>query len=229
MENHDPLVSVVIPVFNGEKYLRETIETVLEQDYKPIEILVIDDGSTDQSASIARSFSEVHYSHHENQGNARARNKGVQLARGEWIALLDQDDLWAKQKIRRHVEFHLKYPELQYTISHFKMFLSPGMERPKWCREELLTQGHADFSPSSLVCRKDLFRIVGTFDPALKSSSDADWFFRAKDLKVPMTVIPEILVYRRVHKANQSMHVRQTHSELLKIIHHSIQRKRVSK
>lgn len=88
-----PLVSVIIPVYNGEHYLSFAIRSVLQQDYYPFEIIVVDDGSTDKSGNIARSFKEVHYIYQPNHGVAVARNVGVTAAQGEFIAFLDQDDL----------------------------------------------------------------------------------------------------------------------------------------
>ena len=110
MKSSRPRVSIGLPVYNGEKYLHETIETVLNQDYRPIEIIVIDDGSKDGSRAVAQSFKEVRYVYQENRGNARARSKGIQIAQGECIALLDQDDVWEKHKLRTQAEYLINHP-----------------------------------------------------------------------------------------------------------------------
>ena len=94
-----PLVSVIVPVYNGEHYLSFAIHSILRQDYHPSEVIVVDDGSTDNSANIARSFKEVRYIHQSNQGVAMARNVGIAAARGEFIAFLDADDLWTPNKL----------------------------------------------------------------------------------------------------------------------------------
>jgi glycosyltransferase involved in cell wall biosynthesis len=89
----NPLVSVVTPVYNGEAFLRETLESIFAQDYEPFEVIVVDDGSTDGSAAIARSYPAARYIRQHNQGPAAARNAGIAAARGEFLAFVDADDV----------------------------------------------------------------------------------------------------------------------------------------
>ena len=96
-----PLVSVVVPVYNGEAFLRETLDSVFAQDYDPIEVIVVDDGSTDGSARIAQSYSEVRYHWQENAGPAAARNRGIEVAQGEFVAFVDSDDIILPHKVPR--------------------------------------------------------------------------------------------------------------------------------
>src|SRR5437667_12630279 len=100
-----PLVSVVIPCYNGERYLAEAIESVLAQRYEPLEIIVVDDGSTDRSAEVARHFGDaVQYVCQPHAGAAAARNRGVGLATGDLIAFLDADDVWTEGRLARQVQ-----------------------------------------------------------------------------------------------------------------------------
>ena len=98
-----PLVSVIIPVYNREKFLAEAIDSVLAQTYRPIEIIVIDDGSTDKSGEIARSYAETKYIYQDNQGVSVARNIGVDAAQGEFLAFLDSDDMWLHNKLETQI------------------------------------------------------------------------------------------------------------------------------
>lgn len=116
-------VTVVIPVFNGEKYISDCIETVLKQSFTDYEIVIVDDGSSDQSLNIARSYKDdrIRIIQQENRGLAGARNTGIAHARGEYVALLDADDLWDKDKLKHHVE-HLDnnaHVGVSYCQSHF--------------------------------------------------------------------------------------------------------------
>lgn len=225
--NENPLVSVIIPVYNGEKYLSETIESVIQQDYDPFEVIVVDDGSKDKSASIVRSFEKIHYIYQENQGNAAARNHGIELAKGDYFALLDQDDLWVPHKLSTHIDYHKEHQDVKYTIGRFKFFLEPGLrEIPVWCRPELLEGDHIDYSPSSLVIRHDAFNLVGPFNPSFKIGSDTEWHFRAKDKRILMGEIHEVLLYRRIHETNQSADSERFKTEILKIIRQSVRRKK---
>src|ERR1043165_3045241 len=122
----NPLVSVIIPVYNGARHLRAALESVFAQTYRSFEVIVVDDGSVDESAIIAQSFPEVRYIHQTNCGVAAARNHGIEAARGEFLAFLDQDDLWTPDKLRLQIEYLLSHPEIGYTLTRQKFFLDPG-------------------------------------------------------------------------------------------------------
>src|ERR1044072_7097933 len=112
-----PLVSVIIPVYNGARFLLAALESVFAQTYRPFEVIVVDDGSADDSGRIAQSFSGVHYIRQANQGVAAARNTGIEAARGEFYAFLDQDDLWTPEKLRLQIQHMLNHPDLGYTLT----------------------------------------------------------------------------------------------------------------
>lgn len=109
VENMQPFVSVVMPSYNAEKYISEAIQSVIAQTYENWELLIIDDCSTDSTANIVKQFSDVDsritlYSNPKNMGVALTRNKGMNLANGSWIALLDSDDVWHKDKLEKQIE-----------------------------------------------------------------------------------------------------------------------------
>jgi len=135
MTDENPLVSVIIPVYNGGRYLRAALESVFAQTYRPFEVIVVDDGSADDSGVIAQSFPEVRYIYQTNQGVAAARNNGLEAARGEYFAFLDQDDLWAPEKLKLQVEYLLSHPEVGYTLTQQQFFLDPIVSR---CRDTLI-------------------------------------------------------------------------------------------
>ena len=222
----NPLVSVIIPVYNGERYLAKTIDSVLAQTYQFIEIIVIDDGSTDGSTKIAQSYEAVRYIHQPNQGVPVARNTGIAAAKGEFIAFLDQDDTWDTNKLALQVEYLVKNPELGYVIGKQRLFLERGVEMPSWLREKLLQEDQMGYLPSALLVRASILRQTGGFDSAHQTASDVEWFFKAKDIGIPMAVIPEALVYRRIHSDNQSSQVKALHSEYLKIVRLSVKRQK---
>jgi glycosyltransferase involved in cell wall biosynthesis len=116
------LVSVIVPVYNGENYLSETLDSIFAQDYEPFEVIVIDDGSTDGSADIVQSYSNVRYIHQSNQGVPVARNTGLTAAQGEFIAFSDQDDLWKPNKLRVQTGYLLQYTEVQYVLCKTRLF-----------------------------------------------------------------------------------------------------------
>ena len=133
-----PLVSVILPVKNGERFLAQAINSVLEQDYRPLEIVVVDGQSTDASAAIAQSFELVRYVFQQGElGLGRARNLGIEAARGELIAFINSDDLWAPHKLSVQVDYLARHPEVQFTITRASFFLEPGCDIPPGFRSEL--------------------------------------------------------------------------------------------
>ena len=229
MSEGNPLVSVVIPVYNGARFLRAALESVCAQTYRPIQVIVVDDGSIDDSGAIAQSFAEVHYIRQENQGVAAARNVGLEAARGEFFAFLDQDDLWTPDKLKLQVDHLLNNPELGYTLTQQQFFLEPGTPLPAWFRKDLLATVHTGWVLGTLLVRRTTFEQVGNFATGYTAANDSDWFFRAKAAEIPMAVVPELLLLKRVHEANDSGRAKEILSELLKVVKVSLDRQRAAR
>ena len=226
MTDEKPLVSVIIPVYNGARYLRAALESVFAQTYRDFEVIVVDDGSVDDSGVIAQSFPEVHYIHQANQGVAAARNHGLEAARGQYFAFLDQDDLWTPDKLRLQIEYLLGHPDVGYTLTQQKYFLDAGGTLPAWFRKELFDSVHTGWVLGTLVVRRTVFEEVGNFATGYSAANDSDWFFRAKAAGIPMAVVPELLLLKRIHEANDSARAKEILSELLKVVKTSLNRQR---
>lgn len=220
----ETVVSVVIPVYNGERYLAAALDSVFRQNYRPIEVMVVDDGSNDTSAEIAHSLAEVRYFYQANQGVAVARNVGIANASGDLIAFLDQDDMWATNKLRSQVDYLLTHPEVGYVLARQQTFLEPGADPPSWLKKELLITDSVAFLPGALLVRKEILHQVGGFEPRFRIDNDSEWFFRARDAGVPMAILPEILLYRRIHGSNQTSQTRSG-GPLLRIVKESLDRR----
>lgn len=126
MKDRDDLVSVIMAVRNGERFLLQAIDSVLAQDYRPMEIIVVDGKSVDRTAEIAHSYPDVRYIYQENLGIPNAYNIGIEVSRGEYIAFLSFDDLWTSDKLRFQANYLNEQPDVQYTIARVKYFLEPG-------------------------------------------------------------------------------------------------------
>lgn len=221
------LVSVIIPVKDGERFLAEAINSVLEQDYRPLEIIVVDGRSVDRTREIAGSFEQVRVIRQVDRGLADAWNVGIDAANGEFIAFLSHDDLWVPNKLSIQVNHMVDHPEIQYTITRVKFFAQPGLPIPPGFRTRLLEGDHIGHMPETLVARRSAFDVVGRFDVSLSVSPDVDWFARAKDKKVRMATMAEVLLLKRVHDANLSLvEVDESHRDLLRVLRHSIVRQR---
>jgi glycosyltransferase involved in cell wall biosynthesis len=221
-----PLVSVIIPVYNGEKHIRETLESVKSQTYDNVEIILVDDGSTDDTGKIAESLVNS-YIHQENMGVASARNTGIKSSKGDYLAFIDADDKWDCEKLQKQIGFMEDNPSISYTFTKHKLFLDRGMERfPDWIRKDYEENEMTGYIPSSLIIRKEDFLKIGYFDESFKTGEDSDWFLRARDLGFKMEVIDENLLMKRVHESNLSSNTAMTNINLMKAVKNSIIRRK---
>ncbi len=223
-----PLVSVIIPVYNGEAYLAEAVESIHRQNYEPIEIIIVDDGSTDETANIVKSYNNMRYIYQPNQGVAAARNFGIENSRGKLIAFLDADDCWAPNKLNIQVDCMLRHPHVGYTLGMQRNFLESGTDRPFWLKEEHLLRDHIGFLPTLLI-RKQIFKAVGLFNSDYRISSDVEWFSRVVDACIPRIVVSELVLYRRIHNSNLGYQLKGGNPLWLKALRASVHRKRMKK
>jgi glycosyltransferase involved in cell wall biosynthesis len=227
----NPLVSVVVPVYNGEQYLATALHSILVQDYRPIEIIIVDDGSTDSSADIVQSLAQAHkeirYLYQANQGLAVSLNRGIAAGHGEFFAFLDHDDLWMQDKLRIQVNHLFEHPHVGYSLTRMRWFLEPGVDPPSWSRwrPDLLSSDLPGFVFGTMLVRSTVLEQVGPLDPQYQAN-DADWFARAKDVGVPVTILPETLLHKRIHDSNMSHRHSILRSDLLRIFKTSIDRRR---
>jgi glycosyltransferase involved in cell wall biosynthesis len=221
-----PSVSVVLAVRNGERYLAAAIASVLEQTYVPHEILVVDGRSHDRTAEIARSFPAVRCLPQSDLGVANAYNLGIAAATGALVAFLSHDDLWTPDKLQVQVAYMEEHPDVHYTTARVRFFLEPGCAVPPGFRPELLEGDHVGCIMETLVARRPVFDVVGTFDPTLATAEDVDWFARAKDVGVPTAVLPQVLLRKRIHDTNLSITTPTNDRNLLHALQRSIARKR---
>jgi glycosyltransferase involved in cell wall biosynthesis len=191
-----PLVSIVMPVYNAEPFLREALDSVFAQDYEPFEVVLVDDGSTDESGAIAQSY-PLHYIRQENAGPSAARNAAIAAAQGEIIAVADSDDVWLPHKLSLQVGYLIEHPEVTATFGRQKWTTPP----PDAARDRVW--GDLDGIPLvSMVVRKQAVQEIGGYDPALRGPEDLDLLVRLRECGHQFTVLPEVVVLRRYHGDN---------------------------
>lgn len=229
MIENSPLVSVIIVVKNGERYLTRAIESVLAQTYENYEIIVVDGQSIDNTSKIAKSYPKVRYLLQTDKGIANAYNIGIDAAKGELIAFLSHDDTWTPNKLITQVNYLIEHPDIQYTVAKVKFILEKGHSIPPGFRPELLSGDSVGCIMETLVVRKTLFAAIGKLNPEFMVAEDVDWFSRAKDNNVAMAVMPEVLLHKHIHNTNLSLNSTVNNQNLLKILRQSIERKRNQK
>ena len=227
-----PTVSVILAVKNGARHLAATLESVVTQTHRPLEVLIIDDQSEDDTRKIAESFAArgVRFiANPDPLGIAGSRNLGVRLARGELLAFTSHDDLWEPEKLRVQAAFLRDRPEILFCITHVRCFLDPGEEPPRGLSRERIGADVPGYLPEALLARRAAFDCVGLFDTTLKLADDTDWYARAQDLGVARAVLPDCLVHKRLHATNntyQPAHGGRLQPELVQVAHRSLARKR---
>jgi glycosyltransferase involved in cell wall biosynthesis len=220
-----PLVSVVIPVFNGERFLREAVQSVLDQKYSPVEIIVVDDGSTDGTATVARSLETVRYLYQTNQGPAAARNRGIEQAKGSLIAFADADDLWPSGKLELQLPYLISDPEIDIVLGRIQqVLLSETVDGPTQATEF----GETGFSVNlgSAVIRTSVFERVGLFDETMRYSEDVDWFMRARESGAAIVTIDAVTLFYRQHDQNMTRGKSTSELNVLKALKKSLDRRR---
>lgn len=220
-------VSVVMIVKNGERYIAEALESVSQSTLQPLEILVVDGDSTDRTVEIARDFPLVRTVSQTSSGIANAYNQGIDEAKADLVAFLSHDDLWLPGKLDLQIAHMTENPELLFTVTMVEHFLDEGAEVPPQFRAELLNRAHPGLIMETLVARKKVFEVVGLFDPSFPVGEDTDWYARAVDAGVPMAILPQVLVRRRVHGTNSSLNEEGINELLLRAVRGSISRKKM--
>ena len=219
------LVTVIIPVYNGEHYLGEAIKSVIAQTYRSIEIIVVDDGSTDASARLAQQF-PVRYYFQPHSGSGAARNYGVEQARGEFLAFLDADDLWMPEKLTRQISAFTAQPELEAVFGQVEHFSSLDAEsKAPFARfEDTILNG---LCAGAMLIRHAAFIRVGMFGTHWNVDF-VDWYLRAQEAELEFTSLPEVVMCRRVHTDNLTIRSRETvRTEYILALKSALDRRRV--
>ena len=192
---NDPFrISVVIPAYNGESYLRRSIDSALAQTFRPTEIIVVDDDSTDGTAAVAKGYGDsIRYIYQKNGGGSAARNTGIKASQGDWIAFLDVDDEWRTCHLENAVKVLRKHPELKWygapvnqyihetgtLIAEYKEKIPGILVENAYFKDYMAAfPPYALFVTSTMVIHKSVFDTTGMFDTSKRSGHDQDLWFR---------------------------------------------------
>ncbi len=233
---YKPLVSIVIPVYNGSNYMAEAIDSALSQTYDNVEVIVVNDGSKDDGKSdeIARSYGEkIRYFSKENGGSSSALNEGIKNMRGQWFSWLSHDDLYYKDKVQKQVEYlnllldsgiseDAVWKNILFTACDFINGEGKLIKKSKFENEKALSEKIANLSGNEyLICEptkynfygcgclinRKAFDIVGGFDEKLRLINDLDMWYRLYAGDFKLHYMPEALTIGRIHKGQISRNI----------------------
>jgi glycosyltransferase involved in cell wall biosynthesis len=218
------LVSVVMPAFDEERFIGEALESALAQTYSPVELIVVDDGSTDRTGEIAETYG-VRVERQEHVGHPAARNLGLSLARGDYWTIFDADDVMPPERIERQVEHLQEHRELGMVLGLTEAFVTPGEPRPRhW--NPAWDDGPFRGCAGTMLARRELFALVGPYDEKLRVSPDLDWIVRATDLGVGAANVDALCLRYRIHPGNASADRAAVSSAMLGALRESLVRRR---
>lgn len=221
------LVSVMIPAYNAAKYLGEAIESAFAQTYRPLEVIVVDDGSDDGTGEVVRGFGEQVRLHRQDRGgNGAARNAAVRLAQGEYYAFLDADDRFRPDKLERQMRALDADEGLDMVFGLVSEFVSP--ELPQEIRATIRPPAEPQpwASPSLMLIRRASFERVGPFATNLRVGVTVDWYARATEAALHSSVLPEVVLERRLHTQNNGIREQDARSQYIQVLKASIDRRR---
>lgn len=207
-----PLVTVIVASYNGERFLRETLESLFAQDFESFEVVFVDDGSEDGTAEIATSF-PVRYLHQPNKGLPAARNAGLAEAKGDLIAFLDDDDLLPPTKLRIQSQYLLEHPEAGCVLGRQEWIIEDGVELPELKRDPIYGELGGIQLVSAMIRRHVLEEVDG-FDPSYRYAEDRDLFIRLREHGVEIAVLPDVVLHKRLHGSNMTSSPPTTHPML---------------
>ena len=223
-----PLLSVMIGVYNAAPYLAEAIESVLAQPYLPLELIIVDDGSDDDSAAVARSFGDsLVYAYQENGGNGSARNHAVRLASGDLFAFLDADDRFTPDKLELQWAALVADPDLDVVFGHVEEFCSPELtEAQRAGVRPPAPEPMPWTAPNLMLIKRESFERVGLFSESLKVGVTVDWYARATEAGLRSLMLPQIVLERRLHLTNNGLREQASRSQYAHVLKAALDRRR---
>ena len=221
-------MSVLIGVYNGEPYVREAIDSIFAQTYRPLEVVVVDDGSTDASTEAVRSYGDaVVFGQQQNKGNGSARNHAVRLASGDLLAFMDADDLSPPHRLAMQWAALEADPELDVVYGHAREFVSPELSPEQRSSVRQPAAGPAPWiSANLMLVRRQAFERVGPFSEELRVGVTVDWCARARDAGLKSSMLPDVVLERRIHLTNNGIRERDAKSQYVHVLKAALDRRR---
>jgi len=227
MQDGTPLISVITAVYNGERYLADAIRSALEQTAGLPELVVVDDGSTDGSAAVAESFgARVRVVRAPHRGQGAARNEGMRVAGGAYLAFLDADDLFATTKHALQLAAFERDPALDIVFGHVLQFVSDELRASMGSRfpqDGSILPGHL---ATAALGRRAAFDRIGPFCEGNRVADQFDWHLRMAESSVRTATIPDVIYHRRLHDRNLGLGDVDHRKEYVRLVKALLDRRR---
>jgi glycosyltransferase involved in cell wall biosynthesis len=213
-----PLVSVVVPVYNGANFVAQAIEAILAQNYERVEVVLVDDGSVDETPEIVGRY-PVKYLRQDNAGPSSARNAGLAASTGEFLTFCDYDDIYHVDKVSAQVRYLMEHPDTACVLVHHRTFVEAGTEPPTWMSKD-------DTGVQAPMIRRTVLDSVGGYNVEYRMSETMEWLGRMTTAGLRVDVIDDVLVDRRLHGTNVSYQRQGLQQGLLRSLRERLDAKR---
>jgi glycosyltransferase involved in cell wall biosynthesis len=218
-------VTTIVAVKNGERFLKDALESIRAQPNVAVELIVVDGASADRSREIAEAFG-AKILNQVSGGLADAWNAGIMEASAPYIAFLDSDDRWIPDTLAARILQLERHPSFGLSIGRVRHALETGVSLPGGSMRDHLLQDRLAPIPGTMLFRRPVFDSVGLFDPTYEISSDADWIARSIGLGVSSCDFDKLVLLKRVHSENLTRRVTPTQQDLLSLLRRKIGRSR---
>ncbi|MBA4317329.1 MAG: hypothetical protein C0412_02910 [Flavobacterium sp.] len=215
-KNHNdrkrPLITVVMPVLNGEKYLADAIDSVIHQEYRHFEFIIVNDGSTDKTDEIIKKYQKidkriVYIKNNKKTGQSLARNVAIKVAQGEYIALADSDDICRSNRFNKQIAYMVSHPKVDVLGTYFSIFFNDDPKKlqvvPAYSKN--IVNGKAPVHNPTCVFKRSVFEKYGYYDKRFDNAEDVELWFRWFSKGVVFENIHEDLYKKRVHEGSVSI------------------------
>lgn len=221
-------ISTIIPAYNADRYIAAALDSVLSQTRPPDDIIVVDDGSTDGTPDVLKTYAaRIRIITQENQGGPRALNVAIAAATGDTLSFLDADDLWLPEKLRVQAAVLSADHELEAVFGMIQQFVSPDLDAADTPGYIVSTEAAPGISKDTLLICRQAFDRIGPFHEKYGSSDFVDWYARAIGLGLRSRMLPDLVAMRRHHPGNMGRRMRsEQQSETLQILKRSLDMRR---
>lgn len=221
-----PLVSVLMTVYNNGPYIGEAIESALGQTYGNVEVVVVDDGSVDESWDVVQRYPQVRAARQERGGIGAARNVAVAMATGDFYTFLDADDRFPLDKLEIQLRAFEADPELEVCYGYVREFVSPDLSEQDAARIRPAVAYNESHLSGVMLARRSAFEKVGPWTVGLKVGTGVDWYARSQEAKLRTVVLPDVLLERRLHLSNNGLQQADNRIQYASILKAALDRRR---
>jgi glycosyltransferase involved in cell wall biosynthesis len=222
----EALVSVLITAYNAENYLAEAIDSALAQTYPHVEIVVVDDGSTDATLDVVRRYPQVRSHRQDRAGIGAARNTAVGLATGEFLTFLDADDRFPPDKLDIQLRAFAAEPALDVVYGHVREFVSPDLSPDERARIRPAVPDHESHLSGVMLIRRTAFDRIGAWRVGLRVGTGVEWYTRSLEAELHTIVLPDVLLERRLHLSNNGLQEADHRIQYASIVKAALDRRR---